>query len=119
TAWSAVAFEDYHRGKAQIERVTWHVIEDDTSAITALQNGEIDYMIVPISYWEDIKASDKFTTVEKESNEVITFCINIESENYGELFRNDNIRLAMMYALDRDGINQLVCDGYGTPTYLH
>lgn len=76
-------------------------------------------MIVPISYWEDIKASDKFTCVEKESNEVITFCINIESPNYGELFRNDNIRLAMMYALDRDGINQLVCDGYGTPTYLH
>lgn len=119
TSWSAVAFEDYHRGKAQIERITWHVIEDDTSAITALQNGEIDYMIVPISYWEDIKASDKFTCVEKESNEVITFCINIESPNYGELFRNDNIRLAMMYALDRDGINQLVCDGYGTPTYLH
>ena len=119
TSWSAVAFEDYHRGKPQIERITWHVIEDDTSAITALQTGDIDYMVVPISNWEDVKSSDKFTCVEKESNEVITFCINIESANHGELFRDDNIRLAMMYALDRDGINQLVCDGYGTPTYLH
>ena len=72
TSWSAVAFEDYHRGKPQIERITWHVIEDDTSAITALQTGDIDYMVVPISYWEDVKSSDKFTCVEKESNEVIT-----------------------------------------------
>ena len=119
TSWSAVAFDDYYRGRAKIDRIVWNVIEDDTSAITALQNGEIDYMIVPISYWEDIKASGDFTCVEKESNEVITFCINIESPGYGELFRNDNIRLAMMYALDRDSINQLVCDGYGTPTYMH
>ncbi len=119
TSWSAVAFDDYYRGKAQIEKITWNVIEDDTSAITALQNGEVDYMVVPISYWEDIKSSDKFTCVEKQSNEVMTFCINIESEKYGELFRDDKIRLAMMYALDRDGINKLVCDGYGTPTYMY
>ena len=26
TSWSAVAFEDYHRGKPQIGRITWHVI---------------------------------------------------------------------------------------------
>ena len=119
TSWSAVAFDDYYRGKAQIEKITWNVIEDDTSAITALQNGEVDYMVVPISYWEDIKSSDKFTCVEKQSNEVMTFCINIESEKYGELFRDDKIRLAMMYALDRDGINKLVCDGYGAPTYMY
>lgn len=79
TSWSAVAFEDYYRGKAAIERVTWNVIEDDTSAITALQNGEVDYMVVPISYWEDVKSTGKFTCVEKQSNEVMTFCINIES----------------------------------------
>ena len=119
SSWSAVAFEDYHRGKAQIEKITWNVIEDDTSAITALQNGELDYMVVPISYWGDIKASDKFNCVEKESNEVMLFCINVESKTHGELLRNDNIRLAMMYALDRDGINKLVCDGYGTPTYMY
>ena len=119
TSWSAVAFEDYHRGKAKIERIVWNVIEDDTSAITALQNGEIDYMIVPISYWEDVKSSDKFTCVEKESNEVMTFCINIESPNYGSVLQNDLVRLAIMYAIDRDAVNQLVCDGYGTPTYMY
>ena len=108
SSWSAVAFEDYHRGKAKIEKITWNVIADDTSAITALQNGELDYMVVPISYWGDIKASDKFNCVEKESNEVMLFCINVESKTHGELLRNDNIRLAMMYALDRDGINKLV-----------
>ena len=105
--------------EAKIEKITWNVIADDTSAITALQNGELDYMVVPISYWGDIKASDKFNCVEKESNEVMLFCINVESKTHGELLRNDNIRLAMMYALDRDGINKLVCDGYGTPTYMY
>lgn len=119
TSWSAVAFEDYYRGKAKIDRIVWNVIEDDTSAITALQNGEIDYMIVPISYWEDIKSSDKFTCVEKESNEVMTFCINIESKNYGSVLQNDLVREAIMYAIDRDAVNQLVCDGYGTPTYMY
>lgn len=119
TSWSAVAFEDYYRGKASIDRITWNVIEDDTSAITALINGEIDYMIVPITYWEDVKASDKFTCVAKESNEVMTFCINIESSTYGDILQNDLVRLAIMYALDRDGVNKLVCDGYGTPTYMY
>ena len=119
TSWSAVAFEDYHRGKAAIDKITWNVIEDDTSAITALQNGEVDYMIVPISYWEDIKSSDKFTCIEKESNEVMTFCINIESPTYGSILQNDLVRLAIMYAIDRDGVNKLVCDGYGTPTYMY
>lgn len=119
TSWSAVAFDDYYRGKAQIERITWNVIEDDTSAITALQNGEVDYMVVPISYWEDVKSSDKFTCVEKESNEVINFNINVESAEYGELLQNDKIREAIMYAIDRDGINKLVCDGYGAGTYMY
>ncbi len=119
TSWSAVAFEDYYRGKAKIDRIVWNVIEDDTSAITALQNGEIDYMIVPISYWEDITSSDKFTCVEKESNEVMTFCINIESPDYGSVLQNDLVREAIMYAIDRDAVNQLVCDGYGTPTYMY
>lgn len=119
TSWSAVAFEDYHRGKAKIDKVTWNVIEDDTSAITALQNGEVDYMIVPITYWEDIKSSDKFTCVEKQSNEVMTFCINIESPDYGSILQNDKVRLAIMYAINRDGVNKLVCDGYGTPTYMY
>ena len=119
TSWSAVAFEDYYRGKAKIDRIVWNVIEDDTSAITALQNGEIDYMVVPISYWEDIKASGEFTCVEKESNEIITFNINIESPNYGDILQNDLVREAMMYAIDRDAVNQLVCDGYGTPTYMY
>ena len=119
TSWSAVAFEDYYRGKAAIERVTWNVIEDDTSAITALQNGEVDYMVVPISYWEDVKSTGKFTCVEKQSNEVMTFCINIESPTYGSILQNDKVRLAIMYAIDRDGVNKLVCDGYGTPTYMY
>jgi len=119
TTWSAVAFDDYHRGRAKIDRIVWNVIEDDTSAITALQNGEVDYMVVPISYWEDVKNSGKFTTVEKQSNEVMLFAINVESEGYGEILQNDKVRLAMMYALDRDGINKLVCDGYGAPTYMY
>lgn len=119
TSWSAVAFEDYYRGRAKIDKIVWNVIEDDTSAITALQNGEVDYMVVPISYWEDIKSTDKFTCVEKESNEVMTFCINIESPTAGTILQNDLVREAIMYAIDRDGVNKLVCDGYGTPTYMY
>ncbi|MFQ8759015.1 MAG: ABC transporter substrate-binding protein [Intestinimonas sp.] len=29
------------------------------------------------------------------------------------------VREAIMYAIDRDGVNKLVCDGYGTPTYMY
>lgn len=119
TEWSAVAFDDYYRGKAAIEKITWSVIEDDTSAITALQNGEVDYMVVPITYWEDVKSSDKFTCVEKQSNEVMTFCINIESPACGDVLQNDLVREAIMCAIDREGVNKLVCDGYGTPTHMY
>ena len=49
----------------------------------------------------------------------MTFCINIESPDYGSVLQNDLVRLAIMYAIDRDAVNQLVCDGYGTPTYMY
>lgn len=118
-SWTGLAFEDYHRGAPKIKKVVWNVIEDDTSAITAFQNGEVDYMVVPIANWKQIKDSGKFTCVEKGSNEVILFAINVESEKYGEILQNDKVRLAMMYAIDRDGVNKLVCDGFGQPQYMY
>ncbi|MFQ8759014.1 MAG: ABC transporter substrate-binding protein [Intestinimonas sp.] len=79
TSWSAVAFEDYYRGRAKIDKIVWNVIEDDTSAITALQNGDVDWHGRPHLLLGGLQRllTDKFyLRWEKESIAVATLCIN-------------------------------------------
>lgn len=116
SGWTLVANENYWRGAPAIKTIDYVVIEDDTAAVIALQNGEIDYMPVPLANWEEIKGTGKFDTMEIESNDLFTLCINWESS---DVLDNDLVREAILCAVDRDAINMIVCEGMGTPTHTY
>lgn len=75
SGWTLYAFEDYWQGAPQIKKIGYVVIEDNSSAVIALKNGDIDYLSVPLSNWADIKDSGKFATNEMESNDIQFMCI--------------------------------------------
>lgn len=108
-----MAFEDYWQGAPQIKQIDYVVIEDNSAAVIALQNGEIDYMSVPLSNWADIKDSGKFATNEMESNDIQFMCINYESS---DVLNNDKVRQAIVHATNREAMNEVATDGLGMVT---
>ena len=105
SGWTLYAFEDYWQGAPQIKQIDYVVIEDNSAAVIALQNGEIDYMSVPLSNWADIKDSGKFATNEMESNDIQFMCINYESS---DVLNNDKVRQAIVHATNREAMNEVV-----------
>lgn len=89
------------------------MIEDNSSAVIALKNGDIDYLSVPLSNWADIKDSGKFATNEMESNDIQFMCINYESS---EVLNNDKVRQAIVHATNREAMNMVATDGLGKVT---
>lgn len=113
TGWTLNAFEDYWQGAPSIKKINYVVIEDDAAAVIALQNGEIDWMSVPLASWDEVKNSGDFETDEMQSNELFFCSINWE---HSEVLANDLVRQAIAYAMNRDAMNQIVCEGLGTVT---
>ena len=98
TSWTLNAFEDYWQGAPSIKTINYVVIEDDAAAVIALENGEIDWMTVPLANWDDIKNSGKFATDERQSNEIFFLSINWEAS---DILANDKVREAIAYLSDR------------------
>lgn len=73
-------------------------------------------MTVPLANWDDIKNSGKFATDERQSNEIFFLSINWEAS---DILANDKVREAIAYAMDREAMNQIVCEGLGTVTNLY
>lgn len=92
TSWTLNAFEDYWQGAPSIKTINYVVIEDDAAAVIALENGEIDWMTVPLANWDDIKNSGKFATDERQSNEIFFLSINWEAS---DILANDVDRSAI------------------------
>lgn len=106
------AFEGYWRGAPDIKSVDYIVISDESAAVIAYENGELDYFEdVPLSSWESLseKAGDSGTLI--KGNNIMFMAINYLSS---EALANDKVRQAIFYAVNKTDINLAVCDGFGT-----
>ena len=106
------AFPEYWKGEAAIKTVNYIPILDDASALIALENGEIDWMSVPLADWESVKSNDKFNTEIIPGNWTQYLGINYQRE----VLSNDLVRQAIAYALDKEAMNLATFEGYGKPT---
>lgn len=108
------AFTDYWQGTPAIETVNYIPILDDAAALIAFQNGELDWLKVPMADWDSIVSSDQYNTEIIQGNWSEVFIVNYFAN---EALGNQKVREAMAHALDRDAINMAVFEGYGTPTW--
>lgn len=110
------AFPDYWQGTPAIETVNFVTILDDAAALIAFQNGEIDWLPVPMSDWDSIAGSDQYNTEIIPGNWSEVVCVNYERS---EALGNQKVREAIAHAIDRDSVNIAVFEGYGTPTWSY
>ena len=109
----AEKYEDYYRETGNIEKVTFHIINEAATQEVAFESGELDFIEVPTSSWNEIRDSGKYSTTLQETARVCRLCMNTYTEGAPTVDRN--VRLAIMHALDKQTIIDVAMNGLGVP----
>ena len=102
-------FEDYWGTPANIENVTFKVCANADSIVMDLQGGSID-MFARLTTTQASQLGDQFEVLEGTMNLVQALYLN----NAAEPFNDERVRKALCYAVDPQGIMDLISDGKGT-----
>ncbi|MFD1848692.1 glutathione ABC transporter substrate-binding protein [Oceanobacillus bengalensis] len=97
--------EDYWREPAQLEKVTFKIVPEYSTAISMLQTGEIQFLdAIPSDHISRIESLDNVEVQKKEGTRVSYLGFNMEKEPYNEL----EFRQAVAYAIDQEAyVSQL------------
>ena len=102
-------FPEYWGDAAYLDKVTFKIFEDANALMSALNAGTVD-MAGHLTI-DQVSSVDPnaFNTLEGTMNLVQALYLNHDKEP----FNNEQVRQAMCYAIDVDGILDLTCDGHG------
>lgn len=109
------AFDKYYLGKSPIENVNYIVMIDDSSAVIAFENGELDMLQVPSTYWEEISNSKKYNTKLVPRHELYYMIVNMNSPEQKKILSNKYVRQAIGYCIDKESIVDVVKQGLAQP----
>ena len=102
-------FDEYWGTPANIENVTFRVCANADSIVMNLQGGSID-MFARLTTTQASQLGDQFDVLEGTMNLVQALYLN----NAVEPFNDEGVRQALCYAVDPQGIMDLISDGKGT-----
>lgn len=104
---------DYYQGKAAIDTLTIKTIKESTTAVIALENGEVDAVLdVPELSKADIEKNDKLEFLEAPGAAYWALVFN----NRMAPFDNKLVRKAINMAIDRQEVINVALDGKGVVT---
>ena len=104
---------DYREGEPSIKTLTFHLILDENTALTAFQAGELDIARFSTSAWDTLKSDEKFGTAELTTNHVTYMVMNLNQAPFDDPL----VREAIACATNRDDMIAMAMDGMATPTY--
>ncbi len=102
-------FDEYWGNKAYLKTVTFKIINQASTAVTELKSGAIDiypYLSVDLAN----QLNDKTYVVSGNTNLVQALFLN----NKVEPFDDVNVRIALSYAIDKQGLMDMLSDGKGS-----
>ena len=103
-------FDEYWGTPANLDKVTFKIIENADSLLMSLQSGAID-LCAHLTSTQVAQLGEDFQIEEGTMNLVQALYLN----NAVEPFDNELVRQALSYAVDKQGIIDLAFDGYGSP----
>ena len=103
-------FADYWGEKAHLDKVTFKIYEDANALMSALSAGSVDMAGHLTIDQVDTIGTGTYKTLEGTMNLVQAIYLN----NQAKPFDNQMVRQALCYAIDRQGIMDMVADGHGT-----
>lgn len=102
-------FEDYWGAPAWLDKVTHKICENADALVMNLNGGSID-LCAHLTSAQASQLNQKFQVLEGTMNLVQAIYLN----NQAKPFDNQLVRQALCYAIDRQGIMDMVADGHGT-----
>lgn len=102
-------FEDYWRAPAWLDKVTYKICENADALVMNLNGGSID-LCAHLTSAQASQLNQNFQVLEGTMNLVQAIYLN----NQAKPFDNQLVRQALCYAIDRQGIMDMVADGHGT-----
>lgn len=91
-------FDDYLGGAPNLDGIEFRIIKDSTSAIAALQTGEIDALMIGSADYATVEALDDVTIYPYNSGNVNAMGIN----EHNAILAKQEVRQAIAYALDKE-----------------
>ncbi|MEY8437190.1 ABC transporter substrate-binding protein [Atopobiaceae bacterium 24-176] len=106
--------ENYWGGTPKLSEVRLTCFSDDNAVTMAMQNGEIDAVAMPpASTLAALSPSGGYEVSRRTTSRADFICMNMAHP----LIRNDAVRTAVSYCIDRDGYAGAVCQGNATPSW--
>lgn len=102
-------FEDYWGAPAWLDKVTYKICENADALVINLNGGSID-LCAHLTSAQASQLNQNFQVLEGTMNLVQAIYLN----NQAKPFDNQLVRQALCYAIDRQGIMDMVADGHGT-----
>ncbi len=108
-----VAFEDYYRGRAELDGVTFRVISEAATKEAEFLAGNLDAFIAPASIYRKYRDHPEYSDNLIEVAEFFTRHVGFHCEN--EPFDDVRVRQAFNHAIDTETIIEVVLGGKGVP----
>ncbi|MFQ7135023.1 MAG: ABC transporter substrate-binding protein [Oscillospiraceae bacterium] len=102
-------FEDYWGAPVWLDKVTYKICENADALVMNLNGGSID-LCAHLTSAQASQLNQSFQVLEGTMNLVQAIYLN----NQAKPFDNQLVRQALCYAIDRQGIMDMVADGHGT-----
>ncbi|MUK87611.1 glutathione ABC transporter substrate-binding protein [Ornithinibacillus sp. L9] len=97
--------EDYWRDPAQLDKVTFKVVPEYSTAISMLETGDVQFLdAIPSDHISRVESLSNVEVDKQEGTRVSYLTFNVEKEPFNEL----EFRQAVAYAVDQESyVNQL------------
>jgi peptide/nickel transport system substrate-binding protein len=107
-------FADYwdKNSPGNVDEIVFTPIKEPATRVAALLAGDVDFIApVPPTDLARVKADSCCTLITMPSTRVLTFELN---QDRVAAFKDPKVRLAMNYAINREGIAEKILRGFGT-----
>ncbi|GAC1546200.1 MAG: peptide-binding protein [Herpetosiphon sp.] len=109
-----VANAAYHRGAPALDGYIWKFVKDTSALYQQLKTGDVDYTGIQASFYEDAKAQTNITVYEYDTFGFQFFGYDLTPDKGPVFFRDQKVRQALFYGVDREGIVKKVRYGLST-----
>jgi peptide/nickel transport system substrate-binding protein len=106
------AYDDYYRGRPNIDTWIRRIVPDQTVLAQQIGTGEVDYGAVQESDYENLDAQDSVDVTLYDTFSFTYYAYQLDEERL-TLFQEPEVRQALLYALDREGLIQAIRFGIG------
>lgn len=110
------AHDDYFRGRPCIDRLIFRIIPDEQTQVAALQTGEVDFLPnIPGAQVPTFENNGDYTISIAEQDSLFQMFLNGENPKFDDV----RVRQALMIAIDRQAVVDIVRQGYGVVHNSH